>query len=164
MKKVVLMFISAFICGAVLTSYGLNRAEPKEEKTAGEMYEVSEWWQPILQKFNLKLGAYNNFDNVFVMGMEENSINNGICSLKAATVLIRGNFPIRKLEDGGYLLLEADSVRYNIRERTFDFMPDAKAYGLDAEINDISTVYGITRIELMDGGGARIISRSTRQN
>jgi hypothetical protein len=161
MKKFVLMFIPALICGVVFTSFVSNKTIPKEKGAIGEK---SEWWQPILQKFNLKLGAYNNFDNVFVMGMEGNSINNGICTLKAATVLIRGRgHPTPKLE-GGYLLLEADSVHYNIKERTFEFMPDAKkAYGLDADLNEISAFHGsITRIELMEGGGVRIISRSNR--
>jgi hypothetical protein len=155
MKKFVLMFIPALFCGVVFTSFVSNKTIPKEKGAIGEMYEKSEWWQPILEKFNLKLGAYNNFDNVFVMGMEENSINNGICTLKAATVLIKG-------EDGSYMLFEADSVSHNIEKRTFDFMPVArKGYALDAAFNEISAIHGsITRLELMDGGGARIISRA----
>ena len=82
MKKFVFMFIPALICGVVFTSY-VSKGEPKAEKTAGEMYKVLEWWQPIIQKFDLKLGASNNFDNVFLMGMDENSINNGVCTLKS---------------------------------------------------------------------------------
>ena len=75
MKKFVMMFIPALICGVIFTSFGSNVAEPKELEATGEIYEVSEWWQPILKKFNLKLGPYNNFDNVFVMGMGVNTIN-----------------------------------------------------------------------------------------
>ena len=156
MKKLVLMFIPALICGAVFTSCGSSKAKPKAEEAADEIYEVSEWWQPILEKHNLKLGAYKNFDNVFEMGMEGNSINNGICTLKAATVLIKG-------EDGSYMLFEADSVYHNIEKRTFDFMPVAiKGYALDSAFNEISAMHGsITRLVLMDGGGVRILSRAT---
>jgi len=163
MKKLVLMFIPALICGVVFTNCGSNQAEPVEEKVADAMFElpelvfeeVSGWWQPILEKYNLKLGAFNNFDNVFVMGMEGNSINNGICTLKVATVLIKG-------EDGSYMLFEADSVYHNIQKRKFDFMPVAsKGYALDSAFNEISAIHGsITRLELMDGGGARIMSRT----
>ena len=158
MKKVVLMFISALVFGVIFTSFGSNIAEPKEVEAAGEKYEVlDEWWQPILRKYNLKLSAYNNFDNVFVMGMEGNSIKNGICTLKAATALIKG-------EDGSYLLFEADSVNFNIEKRTFDFMPNAKkSYTLDAGLNETYAVHGsITRLELMEGGGVRVISKRTR--
>ena len=158
MKKGVLVFISALICGVIFTSFGLNIIEPKEVEAAGEKYEVSdEWWQPILRKYNLKLGAYNNFDNVFVMGMEGNSVKNGICTLKAATALIKG-------EDGSCLLLEADSVNFNIEKRIFDFMPVArKSYTLDAGLNETHTLHGtITRLELLDGGGIRIIGNKTR--
>jgi len=160
MKKVVLMFIPALICGVVLTSFVSNKTVPKVERAIGEMYEKSEWWQPILEKFNLKLGAYNNFDNVFVMGLEGNSIKNGICTLKAATVLIKGE------DDGGYMLFKADSVYHNIEKRTFDFMPVAKnAYTLGTDLNEISTVHGsITRLELLDNGAMRLIGVYTRSN
>ena len=156
------MIIPALICVVVFTSY-VSKGEPKEKKVAGEMYKVSEeWWQPILRKFNLKLSAYNNFDNVFVMGMKGNSINNGICTLKAATVLIKGETALIKGER--YALLEADSVYYNIEKRIFEFMPDAKkAYAFDADLNEILAVHGsIVRIELRDGIGAVVISRSSR--
>ena len=157
MKKVVMMFIPALICGVAFTSFASNKAEPKKLEAVREMYEASEWWQPILEKYNLKMGAYNTFDNVFVMGMEENTINDGICTLKAAIVLIKG-------EDGSYLLFEADSVSHNIEKRTFDFMPVAiKAYTLGSDLNEISAVHGlITRLELMTGGGTLVISRRTR--
>ena len=125
------MIIPALICGVVFTSY-----VSKAEKAAGEMYKVSEWWQPILQKFNLKLGAYNNFDNVFVMGMEENSINNGICTLKKATVLVKMK---DNANNDGYFLIEADSVYFYIKEGNFDFMPFARKFStIDTDLNVIN--------------------------
>ena len=41
MKKVVLMFIPALICGVMFTSFGSHIAEPKNLEAAGEMYMVS---------------------------------------------------------------------------------------------------------------------------
>jgi len=129
------MFIPALICGVVFTSY-VSKGEPKAEKTAGEMYKVLEWWQPILQKFNLKLGASNNFDNVFLMGMDENSINNGVCKLKKATVLVKMK---NNANNTGYFLIEADSVYFYIKEGNFDFMPFARKFStIAADLNVIN--------------------------
>ena len=90
--------------------------------------ENTEWWLPILQKHNLKLGAYNNFDNVFEMGMEGNSINNGICTLKVATVLIKDS------RNNSYVLIEADTIYHNIREGVLDVKSGlAKVYKMDAD-------------------------------
>ena len=131
MKRVFQIIISALICGVVFTSY-----VSKEVKATGEVYKVSEWWQPILQKFNLKLGAYNNFDNVFVMGMEKNSINNGVCTLKTATVLVKMK---DNANNNGYFLIEADSVYYHIEKGNFDFMPFAKRFStIDSVFNVIT--------------------------
>ena len=41
MKRLVLKFIPALVCGVIFTSFGSNKAEPKEVKAAGEKYEVS---------------------------------------------------------------------------------------------------------------------------
>ena len=136
MKKVSLLIISALICGVVFTSCGSNKAKPKEGKTVDEVYEISEWWQPILQKHNLKLGAFNNFDNVFVMGMEGNSINNGVCTLKVATALVKVK---DNDNDNAYFLIEADSVYYYIEEGNFDFMPFARRFStLDSVFNVVN--------------------------
>ena len=131
MKRLFLMIVPALLCGMVFTNCGSNKAEPKDEKGA-EMYEVSEWWQPILRKHNIEPVAYNNFDNVFIMGMEGNSINNGICTLKAATVL-------KKNSDKSYILIKADSVYHNIKEGFFDIMSGVvQVYEMDADLPEPS--------------------------
>ena len=137
------MVFSALICGVVFTRCS-SYAELIADKSIGEMYEESEWWQPILQKHNLELGAYNNFDDVFVMGMEGNTIDNGICILKSATALIKKN-------DSSYILVEADSICYNIQEGVFDIMSGSvKTYtSLNSAINSPSTMtMHATRIRL----------------
>ena len=153
MKRVVLMIIPALICGVVFTSFGSNKTIPKEERTISEMCKEPEWWQPILQKFNLKLGAYNYYDNVlergldvFEMGLEGNSINDGICTLKVATVLIRNR------NNNTYALFEADSISHNIKEGIIDFMPIAKKhYQINSDLRETSATHmNVTRFYLTE--------------
>ena len=90
--------------------------------------DESKWWLPILEKHNIKLGAYNNFGNVFEMGMEGNSINNGICTLKAATVLIK--------DRDNYLLIKADMIYHNFEKGVFDIVSgEGKVYQMDSELS-----------------------------
>ena len=90
------------------------------------------------------------------MGMEGNSIKDGICTLKAATVLIKGQGGARE-----FMLIEADSINFNIEKRTFDFMPVArKAYTLDAGLNESSAMHGsLTRLELVGSDAVRVYSK-----
>ena len=150
MKRVVLFVVPALICGVVFTSFGINKKIPKEE-TVCKMHEEPEWWQPILQKFDLKLGAYNYYENVFEkgldvfeMGMEGNSVKNGISSLKVATVLLRNR------NDNTYALFEADSISHNIKEGVIDFMPIAKKhYLIDHKLRETSATHmNVTRFDL----------------
>ena len=93
--------------------------------------ENPEWWLPILEKHNLKLGAYNNLGNVFEMGMEGNSINNGICTLKGAIVLIKYN--------DRYVLIEADTIYHNIQEGVFNVISGVgKVYNTNSELPDVT--------------------------
>ena len=144
MKKFVLMFIPALICGVVFTSCGSNKAEPKEEKAVGEIQEVSDWWQPILQKHNVEPVGYNNFDKVFAMGKEGNAINNGICTLKVATVLV-------KLEDiDSYIIIVADTIYHNIQEGVLEMEAGvAKVYKMNSDVLEPSVAHmNVNRIKL----------------
>jgi len=151
MKRVVLIVVPALFCGVVLTSLGSNKTIPKDEETVVVMCKELEWWQPILKKFNLKLGAYNYYDNVFEremdvfeMGMDGNSINNGISSLKVATVLIRNR------NNNTYALFEADSISHNIKEGVIEFIPIAKKhYLIDSNLRETSATHmNVTRFNL----------------
>ena len=107
-----LISVRTWTRGAILVSLTIAVSCTSEKITIQK--EEAEWWQPILQKHNLKLGAYNNFGNVFEMGMEENSIKNGICTLKVATVVIRNSNKSR------YMIVEADCVYHNVQEGTIE--------------------------------------------
>ena len=151
MKKFVLIFIPALICGVVFTSFGSNKTIPKEEGTISEMYKEPEWWQPILQKFNLELGAYNYYESVFgrgldvfEMGMEGNSINDSVCILRAATVLLRNS------SNNTYALFIADSIRHDIKKGIIDFMPIAKKhYQINSDLRETSATHmNVKRFDL----------------
>jgi len=107
----------------------------------------AEWWQPILQKHNLKLGAYNNYENVFAMGMGGNSINNGICTLKLATVLIRNK--------ENYFLIEADTVYCNIEEGVFDIISGVgKIYEMGSDLSKpLVKVTDLSKLTIVREGG-----------
>jgi hypothetical protein len=47
------------------------------------MNYANNWWYPILQKHNIELAAFNNFENVFEIGTT-NSLENGIVTLTDA--------------------------------------------------------------------------------
>jgi len=150
MKKVVMMFIPALICGVVLTSFCSNKTIPKEEVAIGEMCEEAEWWRPILQKFNMELGSYNYYENVFgrgldvfEMGMESNSVNDSISTLRVATVLVRSS------NNNTYVLFVADSVRHNIKEGIIDFMPIAKKHSqIDSNLHETLVTLNVYSFDL----------------
>ena len=106
--------------------------------------DASEWWQPILQKHNLKLGAYNNFGNVFEIGMDGNSINNGICTLKVATVVVKNR------DNSRYMIIEADTVYHNIREGSIEIISGiGKIYKIDSgSLVPSSTINGSWKTNL----------------
>ena len=135
-----LISVRTWTRGAILVSLTIAVSCISEKITIQK--EEAEWWQPILQKHNLKLGAYNNFDNVFVMGMEGNSINNGICTLKMATVLIR--------DDKSYVIIEAEKIFHNIKENVFEIMSGVgNFYDMDCDLPEPTmTVTGLTRFRV----------------
>ena len=88
--------------------------------------------------------GYNNFDNVFTMGREGNTINNGICTLKVATVLV-------KLEDiDSYIIIEADTVYHNIAEGVLEMVSGvAKVYKMNSDVLEPSVSHmNVSRIKL----------------
>ena len=116
-RGALLVFLFAQL--SLMISYGSEKTLIQNEK--------QEWWIPILKKHNLEPIGYNNFENVFVMGKEGNSISNGICTLKVATVLIKGY-------NNTYVFINADVVHYNIKEYIFEIKSGVvKVYKMDSD-------------------------------
>ena len=124
------IFVFLFVQLAIVTS--CNKDEVIFQSEEAQILET-EWWLPILQKHGLEPVAYNNFKNIFAMGKGGNSVNNGICTLKAATVLVKNR--------ENYFFIEADSIYYNIEKGVFDFISGVgKIYKMDADLSQPSVV------------------------
>lgn len=69
----------------------------------------SEWWYPIIEKHNIEILAFNNFQDVFEMGTS-NSINNRIVTLTDAFFIIR--------ENDGYMILKSPLAYHDLDKNT----------------------------------------------
>ena len=142
-----LVFLSILTATMVFATMGCNKDEIiiQSEESLGQI-EESEWWQPILEKHNIQPIAYNNLGNIFEMGMEGNSINNGICTLKAATVLIK--------DRDNYLIIEADKISHKIEEGVFDIVSGiGKVYQMDSDISKPSaTITNLSKLTIAGEG------------
>jgi len=65
----------------------------------------SEWWYPIIEKHNIEILAFNNFQDVFEMGTS-NSIDNRIVTLTDALFIIR--------EKNGYKILKSPLAYHDL--------------------------------------------------
>ena len=101
----------------------------------------NEWWLPILEKHGKEILAFNNFEQIFEMG-EENSINNGICTLKNAYLIIRDSLD-------NYMIIESPLVYHDfnneiIRTNSGTIMKFHK----DSDPNKPLEKYKIEKMEL----------------
>lgn len=65
----------------------------------------NEWWYPIIEKHNIEILAFNNFQDVFEMGTS-NSIDNRIVTLTDALFIIR--------EKNGYKILKSPLAYHDL--------------------------------------------------
>jgi beta-lactamase regulating signal transducer with metallopeptidase domain len=87
----------------------LSFSQQKSLSDSSTTYE-KEWWFPILKKHDIELQAFNNFGDVFEMGTE-NTINDGIVSLKNATFII-------KKDDNKYDIIRSSIAYHNIEKNS----------------------------------------------
>jgi len=64
-----------------------------------------EWWYPIVEEHEINIHAFNNFNNVFEMGVT-NSIENGIVTLTDALFIIK--------QDDGYNILKSPLAYHDL--------------------------------------------------
>ncbi len=111
--------------------------EPKQIGNA--MNFENEWWYPILVKHNKVPSGFNNFRNIFEMG-ENNSINDGVCTLTNAYVIIRDSID-------NYLIIESPLLYHDFnRELLITNSGTMKMYRKDSLVP--YTVIEITKMEL----------------
>ena len=82
----------------------LTFSQENEPKNSSMNFD-NEWWVPILKKHNKEVLAFNNFENIFEMG-EKNSINDGICTLENAYIIIRDTLD-------NYMIIESPLVYHD---------------------------------------------------
>ncbi len=80
--------IPLFILLAVTITFS-QEDKPADPGTVEEVISgQNDWWKPILEKHNIEIAAYNNFEYVFEMG-STNSIDNLTVTLTDAFILLR---------------------------------------------------------------------------
>ena len=137
--------IFAFLFAQLSIATSCNKEEVIFQSEEVQILET-EWWQPILQTHGLELGSYNNYENVFAMGMGGNSINNGICTLKVATVLIRNK--------ENYFFIKADRIDYNVKEGVFDIVSGVgEIYEMGSDLSKpLVRVMDLSKLTLVSEG------------
>jgi len=111
--------------------------EPKQIGNAMDF--ENEWWYPILVKHSKVPSGFNNFRNIFEMG-ENNSINDGVCTLTNAYVIIRDSID-------NYLIIESPLLYHDFnRELLITNSGTMKMYKKDSLVP--YTVIEITKMEL----------------
>jgi hypothetical protein len=99
----------------------------------------TEWWYPILVKHNKVPSGFNNFRNIFEMG-ENNSINDGLCTLTNAYVIIRDSVD-------NYIIIESPLLYHDFnKELLITDSGTMRMYKKDSLVPYI--VYEITKMEL----------------
>jgi hypothetical protein len=73
---------------------------------------INDWWKPILERHNIEISAYNNFEYVFEMG-STNSIEDGIVTLTDALFIIRN-------EGEAYTILRSPLAYHYLETNTIE--------------------------------------------
>ena len=71
----------------------------------------NEWWNPLLQKHNIKLLAFNNYKTIFEMGQKCEVANNNV-NIEDATVILLDK------KANTYSVVKADTVMRDIQDKT----------------------------------------------
>lgn len=101
----------------------------------------NEWWLPILQKHDRELLAFNNFDNIFEMG-EKNSINDGVCTLENAFIIIRDSLD-------NYMIIESPLVFHDFDKEIIKTTSGTlKKFQKDSGPNNPIEIYKVEEMEL----------------
>lgn len=144
-KSTVRASIKAMIAVPMIILLALLIAFNQGTRAEVKWGELTEWWQPILQKHNVKIAAFNNFGDVFEMG-EINSSSNNLTTLTNATMIIRGD-----VDD--YVLIQADLIERDTNSGMLKVVSGTlKTYNMDSDISNplMSMVCGELHINLND--------------
>lgn len=107
-----LAVIPLFIVLAVIISCSQETKTADTELEEEVVNQQDEWWIPILERHNIEIAAYNNFEYVFEMG-SSNSIKDGVVSLTDALFIIRN-------EGEQYTILRSALAYHNLETNTIE--------------------------------------------
>lgn len=107
-----LAVIPLFMVMAVMISFSqeARTVDPEPEETV--LTNKNDWWKPILERHNIEVLAYNNFEYVFEMG-SSNSIEDGVVTLTDALFIIRN-------EGEAYTILRSPLAYHNLETNTIE--------------------------------------------
>lgn len=101
----------------------------------------NEWWYPILIKHQVKPSGFNNFKNIFEMG-ETNSINNGVCTLTNAFIIIRDSID-------NYMIIESPLIIHDFNNEVIKTNSGTlKKFKKDSNPNEPYEIWHIEKMEL----------------
>jgi hypothetical protein len=100
-----------------------------------------EWWYPIMQKHNKEPMRFNNFHNILEMG-DGNSIDNGICTLTNAYVIVRDSAD-------NYTIIESPLLYHDFKNETIKANSGTlKKYKKNSSSIDPYEVFQFEKMEL----------------
>lgn len=87
-KRIVAIPLFILLAVTITFSQETKPAESSQEEKVSS--DKNDWWKPIIEKHNIEITAYNNFEHVFEMG-STNSIEDGVVTLTDALFIIRNS-------------------------------------------------------------------------
>lgn len=99
------------------------------------------WWIPIVEKHKLELKASNTFSNIFEMGTT-NKIDNGVCTLTDAVVILRN-------DSGRYTIIESPFLTHDYsNELLIAKEGTIKVFRKDSDVDKPITIMQIQKMEI----------------
>lgn len=118
----------------------LSFSQEIKQKENGMNFQ-NEWWYPILKKHKVEPSGFNNFKNIFEMG-EGNSIDNGICTLTNAFMIIKDSID-------NYMIIESPLITHDFKNEIIKANSGTiKMYKKNSNSSEPYEVYKIEKIEL----------------
>jgi len=129
-----------FLCFIIAASSG-QEAQKNNKGTNSE----NEWWIPILVKHNVTMKGSNHFNSIFEMG-DTNSVNNSVCTLTNAFVILRD-------KSGNYSIIESPLLIHDFKkELIITNEGTMKVYKKDSKPTEPIATIQIKKMELIFPG------------
>ena len=141
----ILMLVPVISFLAITLTFGQDTKQNKKDITETREEFMNnmkkEWWYPIMQKHNKEPMRFNNFRNIFEMG-DGNSIDNGVCKLTNAFMIIKDSAD-------NYMIIESPLLFHDFKNEIIKANAGTiKKFKKDSNPNEPYEVYQIEKMEL----------------